>query len=88
MGFQISNGVLKKYTEEKGVTEIVIPDSVQRIGERAFSGCDNITNVTIPDSVTSIGGSAFAGCSNLENITIPNSVQKSAYVHLNGVTNL
>ena len=65
MGFQICNGVLKKYTKEKGVTEIVIPDGVQRIGERAFSGCDNITNVTIPDSVTSIGGSAFAGCSNL-----------------------
>mgnify|MGYP003266328326 CR=1 FL=1 len=37
MGFQICNGVLKKYTKEKGVTEIVIPDGVQRIGERAFS---------------------------------------------------
>ena len=56
MGFQISNGVLKKYTEVKGVTEVVIPDGVQRIGERAFSGCDNITNVAIPDSVTSIAG--------------------------------
>ena len=31
MGFQISNGVLKKYTEEKGVTEVVIPDSVRRM---------------------------------------------------------
>ena len=30
MGFQICNGVLKKYTKEKGVTEIVIPDGVQR----------------------------------------------------------
>ena len=65
MGFQICNGVLKKYTEVKGVTEIVIPDSVQRIGERAFSGCDNITNVTIPDSVTSICNSVFAKCNNL-----------------------
>ena len=79
MGFQISNGVLKKYTEEKGVTETVIPDSVQRIGERAFSGCDNITNVTIPDSVTSIGDSAFAFCSDLKNITIPNSVTSIGY---------
>ena len=79
MGFQICNGVLKKYTEEKGVTETVIPDSVQRIGERAFSGCDNITNVTIPDSVTSIGDSAFAFCSDLKNITIPNSVTSIGY---------
>ena len=79
MGFQISNGVLKKYTEEKDVTEIVIPDGVQKIGERAFSGCDNIKNVIIPDSVTSIGDSAFAFCSDLKNITIPNSVTSIGY---------
>ena len=32
MGFKIENGVLKKYKEEKGVTEIVIPDTVTSIG--------------------------------------------------------
>ena len=70
MGFQISNGVLKKYTEEKGVTEVVIPDGIQRIGERAFSGCDNITNVTIPDSVTSICNRVFAKCNSLTSVTL------------------
>ncbi len=75
MGFQICNGVLKKYTEEKGVTEVVIPDSVRRIGERAFSGCDNITNVIITDSVTSIGDYAFSYCNNLKKIILPDSVK-------------
>ena len=28
MGFEIENGVLKKYTEEQDVTEVVIPDGV------------------------------------------------------------
>ncbi len=77
MGFQISNGVLKKYTEEKGVTEIVIPDGVQRIGERAFSGCDNITNVTIPRFGHKYRRVGFLpAVATFENITIPNSVTK------------
>ena len=59
MGFEIENGVLKKYTEERGVTEVVIPDGVTSIGNWAFIGCSSLTSVTIPDSVTSIGDSAF-----------------------------
>ena len=36
MGFEIENGVLIKYTEEPGVTEIVIPNGVTSIGNFAF----------------------------------------------------
>lgn len=48
--------------------------SVTRIGEYAFSSCDNLTSVSIPNSVTGIGESAFAGCSSLTSVTIPESV--------------
>lgn len=74
MGFKINNGVLKKYTEEKGVTEVVIPDGVRKISERAFSGCDNITSVIIPDSVKSIGTDAFKDCVCLESVIIPDTI--------------
>ena len=41
------------------LTSYVIPASVTRIGEFAFSRCESLTEVVIPDSVTSIGDSAF-----------------------------
>ena len=56
------------------IKDLVIPNSVTSIGDRAFSGCSSLTSVTIPNSVTSIGGSAFYGCSSLTSVAIPNSV--------------
>ena len=45
--------------------EIIIPNSVTSIKEKAFYGCSKITNVTIPNSVTSIGNNAFTDCKSL-----------------------
>lgn len=45
MGFRIKNGVLEKYTEEPGVTEIVIPDSVTSIGEDTFDNCTDLQTI-------------------------------------------
>ncbi len=53
------------------ITEVIILDSVETIGNRAFAGCSGLTEMVIPDSVTSIGGSAFSGCSGLTSMTIP-----------------
>ena len=78
MGFRIENGVLKKYTEEYGVTRVVIPDNVTEISSFAFSGCENLTEINIPNSVTSIGEYAFSECRNLDEIIIPKRVTKIA----------
>ena len=51
-----------------------IPDSVNTIGNSAFSGCDSLISVTIGNGVTSIGGSAFYGCDSLTSVTIGNGV--------------
>ena len=44
------------------ITDLVIPDGVTSIGDKAFSECSSLTSVTIPNSVTSIGSYAFEGC--------------------------
>ncbi len=71
--------------------EIIIPNSVTRIGYYAFFGCSGLTSVTIPNSVTSIGGWAFRGCSGLTSVTIPNSVTSigsSAFKACSGLTSV
>ena len=66
--------VLRQYAVGKKDTSFIIPDSVKRIGERAFSGCTSLESVTIPDSVKSIGDYAFLGCTSLESVTIGKGV--------------
>lgn len=71
MGFQIENGVLKKYIKERGVTEVVIPDGVTSIGDYAFARCSSLTSIVILTGVTSIGEKAFFDCSSLISLRIP-----------------
>ncbi len=62
------------YINDVEVKDLVIPNGVTSIGDRAFEDCSGLTSVTIPNSVTSIGSYAFSGCRGLTSVTIPNSV--------------
>lgn len=53
------------YINGTEVTEIVIPNTINRIGSYAFEGCSGLTSVIIPNSVKSIGTGAFLDCDNL-----------------------
>ena len=55
-------------------TNVVIPDSVEKIGSYSFDECKALTSVNIPDSITNIGECAFINCSSLTSITIPQNV--------------
>ena len=76
------------FMDGKEITDLVIPNSVTSIGERAFSGCLGLTSVTIPNSVTSIGDFAFSGCSSVTSVTIPNSVTSIGMQAFNGCSGL
>lgn len=89
--FEIENGILIKYIEEKGITNVTIPYGVTSIGMGAFWDCYSLTSITIPDSVTSIGKRAFRNCFNLKNITIPDSVTsigEDAFIYCANLTSI
>ena len=69
----LSNGA-HLYLSETLVEDLVIPDGVTSIGDRAFYGCTSLTSVTIGNSVTSIGDYAFRDCTSLTSVTIGNGV--------------
>ena len=50
------------------LTSVVIPNSVETIGEQAFQGCTGLTSVTIGSGVTTIGAKAFNYCNALETV--------------------
>ncbi|MCH5351430.1 MAG: leucine-rich repeat protein [Clostridiales bacterium] len=65
--FKIEGAILY---ECLGDGDIVIPDGVEVINEKAFYFCSNITSVTIPPSVTRIGKDAFEYCGHLQAVYI------------------
>ena len=57
------------------ITSMVIPNTVTKIGNRAFSNQGNLTSVTLPTSLVEIGGAAFSGCRALTSISLPASIR-------------
>lgn len=55
-------------------TSITLPDTIESIGDWAFSFCDELSYVNIPDGVKSIGVSTFRG-SGVESIDLPNGLE-------------
>ena len=69
----INTNVFKGFNLNK----IEIPSIYEKIGDKAFSGCNQMRSVTIesPSSLVSIGNGAFEGCTKLTQIQLPCSIQ-------------
>lgn len=67
----IKNTLFNYYGEEK---DVVIPDGVTAIGERAFCVWESLHSVVFPESVQSIGKRAFRECRNLRSVQLPETL--------------
>ena len=64
-----------RYTGDKNITKLLIPDSVIAIGNEAFSDNKAITDIIVSQKLEYIGQKAFRGCCNLENFKLPTSIK-------------
>lgn len=75
--FEIEQGILyicqRAFEYCKDITEIIIPNSVRRIGPNAFDNCKKLTKIIIPSSVVEICSAAFNDCSLLKQVIILSS---------------
>lgn len=71
-----------------GLTEIIIPDSVESIGVSAFLQCTNLQTVAIGQGVTTIDECTFEGCTSLHNVTMGDKVTAINYCAFKGCTAL
>ncbi len=52
-------------------TELVLPEGMTEIPEKAFYGFVGLTKITLPSTITKIGNNAFYGCTGLKEIVLP-----------------
>ena len=87
--YDIGKTALICYPAKRAGQKYEIPDTVNKIGEGAFWGCNELVLITIPDSVTVIEESAFENCTNLLSVSIPDSVVQigpRAFAACNSIT--
>jgi hypothetical protein len=76
---------------QETITEVVISDGIQELGEYTFVRSRTLEKVTIPDSVRVIGNNVFAGCSKLSDVIIGSGVTtigQRAFINCTNLSNV
>lgn len=80
-----------EYKEIAKISEIVIPGTINCIGDYQFRGFDNIKKVTFSEGVKEIGEGAFAGCENITKVEMANTITSigvSAFARNSSLTDI
>ena len=74
--FEVSEDGKTLLSCSKDIEFFDIPDTVEFIADRAFSGCSKLEKILIPEHVKAIGVSAFERCNNLVSVEIKGPIEK------------
>lgn len=72
--FDKSKTTLIKYPGGKPDTAYTLPDTVQKIGHKAFLASDNLQTIGLNDGLSEIADYAFMDCESLTSITLPDTL--------------
>lgn len=70
--------------EGTAITNVVLPENVETIGDYAFANIKTLHNITIPQSTTRIGENAFIGSNNVTITGAPKGYART-WAHENGI---
>ena len=87
------NAIIKTATNTLfvGCQNSFIPDGVEKIGQRAFSYCEELISIIIPASVKSIDRFAFNECIKLESVTFNEGLEtigESVFYNCSALTSI
>ncbi len=71
--------------------QIFLPDSVEKIGKRAFDGCTELEKVRLPEKLAEIPAGLFEDCRNLSDIVFLEgllSIGTRAFLRCEGITEI
>lgn len=78
------------YLNGELITDLVVPDGVDKIGSQAFKACPKLNSVTLPNSLIQIGSNAFS-YTGIKSINIPENVTNigsAAFISCTALTEL
>jgi len=60
----------------KELRTAVLPDTIKRIGVRAFADCPSLKKLVLNEGLEEIDSNAFTGCESLKSVVFPDSVKE------------
>ena len=67
--------IIPSYAFPSTITEVVLPEGLERIEEWAFLDCSNITSVKLPSTIKFLGSRCFEGCP-ITSIELPEGIEE------------
>ena len=55
---------------------IVLPDTIEKIGDWSLSGCNSLKSIALPDKVTELPEGMFRDCEALESVKLPAALEE------------
>ena len=86
--FQVTEIFYRAFNNCSRLTQIIMGNNVEKIGNYAFEGCKNLTDVQLSNSLSDAGYKAFSECTRLEEITLPASLTGNASEMFSGCNSL
>ncbi len=90
-GYTVQSIAASAFKNNKTLTTVVFPETIETMGEGVFNGCIYLTDVRLNYGLTNISANAFLGCTGLKEITIPSTVTAigdNAFQNCTGLTGI